>query len=271
MKTFLRPYPCDEGDKFGRKIGLSRGDFNLMQKIPTLKIVKKDGEYYIKMHPLKASKELANCYNPYMQSSPILLKISERDGNCLRNIKRYLKEKGYKLDCLKNCCLCLDNIKSSCKCMTKKERSRLCKELFQISQRLKLESPLNLVDLADVNSESDLDLEFYAPPVIAARNLRDVVHTDTQYDKHDFLFNKKPAMKNIEKVLNDKTKKAERVLPRANQKSLPSNTKKSQPSDSNQKNPKPTEPIKAAVSKKPATVLQKNPTQNLKSNPRAKK
>lgn len=194
MKHFLNPYPIDtipntKRDETGKIVGVSPEVNNCedprnIEQIPTLEIQKKDGEYSIKMHPLKEADKLATSCNPYLNSSPIIFRITKNPEAVRKHkAKKMLKEKGFEKKCP-----CLNF--SNCRCMEEKEKKLMASEMTRVSNYYALKCPLRLADLVEESSDSELDVEFTTPSAVVKHPERcqpDVTAAETQYDINDFL------------------------------------------------------------------------------------
>lgn len=138
---------------------------------PTLKVVRKNGLYYVCMNPLKPSHELTQSQNPYLDDCPpikfqIALNGQSSDDNDLGLL-------GY--PCSGRPAICDDN----------KEMQDLLKLLAE-----ECENDNEFYKLAKTlcSKPSDLDIEFIAPGANLRENLiyREQNYRETQYDKNDF-------------------------------------------------------------------------------------
>lgn len=143
-------------------------------KKPTLRVVRRDGLYYVSMNPLKSSDELAHSQDPYIDDCPpIKFQISlnrqrkqQRDDNEMGLL-------GY--PCSEHPAICDDN----------KEMQDLLKLLAD-----ECENDTEFYKLAKTlcSKPSDLDIEFIAPGanVIDKSTYMEGIYKETQYDKNDF-------------------------------------------------------------------------------------
>lgn len=193
MKHVLNPFPYDtipltRRDANGRiaKICNDKSklpEFNpaLVQR-PTLKVLKRDGEFYIEMNPLKDKKKLETDIDPYLNCSPLKFKIKRHPEEIKKHrAKKLLREHG-----IVKKCSCL-NLKF-CRCMSDREKKLLAFEVKNVSDQLQLEKELQFGELGD-SSDSELELNFTTPSaLIDARKFKpDVTHCGTQYLHKDFL------------------------------------------------------------------------------------
>lgn len=191
MKHALNPFPYDtipltRRDRNGRVVRAYTDrsrmpEFNpdLIQK-PTLRIQKRDGEYFITMHPLKEKAKLKTDCNPYLNCTPLKLKIKDHPEEIkISRAVKLLRERG-----LEKKCSCV-NLKC-CRCTTETHKKLLAYEMKKVSKQLKMQNVLNYSDL-NAESQSELDLQFTTPSaVIDERKCKpDVVHCGTQYGLKD--------------------------------------------------------------------------------------
>lgn len=185
MKHVLNPFPVDtlpltRRDRFGRVIrALSDCNPTVAQK-PTLQIKKKDDEYCITMNPLKDKTKLETDYNPYLDCSPLTIKIKKRPEEAKRHrAKKLLRERGFykKCSCLNLRC---------CRCMTPAAKKLLSYEIKNVTAQMKLKNQLQFEDLCG-SSDSELDMQFTTPSaVVHDRKLKpNVTHCGTQYTAKD--------------------------------------------------------------------------------------
>lgn len=137
---------------------------------PTLKVVRKDGLYYVCMNPLKSSAELIESQNPYLDDCPpIKFQISLNRKGFDENDLGLL---GY--PCGDRPAICEDN----------KEMQDLLKLLAG-----ECENDREFYKLAKTlcSKPSDLDIEFIAPGanIRDDSNHREEAYRETQYDKND--------------------------------------------------------------------------------------
>lgn len=200
MKHALNPFPYDtipltRRDKNGRIIKTCNETpkFNpdLIQK-PTLRIQKRDGEYFITMHPLKEKSKLETDCNPYLNCTPVKFKIKDHPEEIkITRAVKLLRERG-----LEKRCSCL-NLRC-CRCTTETQKNLLAYEMKKVSKQLKMESMLTYADL-NADSESELDLQFTTPSaMIDSRKCKpDVVHCGTQSMESKALNMKAVAAENL--------------------------------------------------------------------------
>lgn len=138
---------------------------------PTLKVIRKDGLYYVCMNPLKSSSELVQSQNPYLEDCPpIKFQIAFNRQGAEDNDLGML---GY--PCTDCPAICEDNKEMQDLLKLLAEECDNDKEFYKLAKTL-------------CSKPSDLDIEFVAP----AANLKnkpiskDNVYQQTQYDRNDF-------------------------------------------------------------------------------------
>lgn len=143
---------------------------NVIARKPTLKVVRKDGLYFVSMNPLKPSKELNISENPYLDNcQPIKFQIALN-----RPESNEMGLLGYPCS----------------------ERPALCEDSGEMRNLLKIldeeyQNDSEFYDLAKnlCSKESDLDIEFIAPGANLwekSKNCGDEIYEETQYDRTDF-------------------------------------------------------------------------------------
>lgn len=138
---------------------------------PTLKVVRKNGLYYVCMNPLKPSQELTQSQNPYLDDCPpIKFKIALNGQSPEANDLGVLGN-----PCLGPAAICDDN----------KEMQDLLKLLAE-----ECENDNEFYKLAETlcSKPSDLDIEFIAPGANLTENFiyQKPNYRESQYDKNDF-------------------------------------------------------------------------------------
>lgn len=219
MKHALNPFPYDtipltRRDTNGRIMKtcidtsrLPKFNPDFVQK-PTLRVQKRDGEYFIAMHPLKSKAELETDYNPYLDCSPLTFNIKPHPEKIkISRAVKLLRERGLEKKCS---CVSL----TCCRCKSETQKKLFTYEMKNVSKQLKMKAALTYADL-NADSDSDLDLEFTTPSAIVdPRKFKpDVVHCGTQYGLRDFTTTTAKAMfaeiaTKKEKALEEKKQKA---------------------------------------------------------------
>lgn len=124
---------------------------------PTLRVLKKNGEYKIVMNPL-ADDGLKS-----MITSPIVFKITKSEEAKKRSLARQiLKSRGITKKCD---CSSID----TCFCLNQCEKNRFKCEMEKVSEKLCLKSVISLSDLND-SSDSEVDMEFTPPAAANKKN-----------------------------------------------------------------------------------------------------
>ncbi|CRK88959.1 CLUMA_CG002791, isoform A [Clunio marinus] len=190
MKHFLNPFPYDtipltRRNKSGRveKICTAsnpKPNPDYIQQ-PTLKIQKRNGEYFVAMKPLKEREKLNIDCNPYLNCSPLLVNIKKHPEDVKKHrAKKILLEKGFGKKCS---CRCL----KYCRCVNERTKRILTIEMKKVSTQMNLEKELEYADLEE-SSDSEMEIEFTTPSAsVDYRKCQpDVVHCDTQYLIKDF-------------------------------------------------------------------------------------
>ena len=182
MKHFLSPYPCDTLPN-SKPNASNAADLRSNEQKPTIRVLKKDGQYTITMNPLKTKEQMKNSNDPYADESPIKFRITQ-DAELVKthHAKKLLQERGFDWRCnctdLKDCC-----------CMSEKKKVDFLCELLKISRELDMKNTLCAEDLANC-SDSELDVEFTPPSALihgAAKRVPDISVAETQYKISDFL------------------------------------------------------------------------------------
>lgn len=166
----------------------------IVARKPTLKVVRKDGLYYISMNPLKPSEDLNRTQNPYLDNCPpikfrIALNQQYSDENELGIL-------GF--PCSERPAICDDNKEMQDLLQLLSEECENDNEFYKLAKTL-------------CSKPSDLDIEFIAP----GANLKDKsiyrekMIQETQYDKCDFddSFGK-PVSRSLPAITSKKKKKA---------------------------------------------------------------
>lgn len=190
MTYFLTEFPVDtlpttqETTALKRPSLLPEPEEELVQK-PTLHIQKRNGKYFVTMHPLKREQELKRSADPYAKTDPIQFIVTKDPIELKRRqIKRYLKEIGFKK------CECNEPI-SKCTCRSYIEKERLENSLKDICDVLQTSTLKDMFCLSDTtDSESHLNIEFTPPAGIIKPHLKekpDIAEMCTQYQEKDYI------------------------------------------------------------------------------------
>lgn len=171
MSYFNGPCSCMPND-FKTCVTYNEKDVaeQVVARKPTLKVVRKDGLYYVCMNPLKPSNELIQSQDPYLDDCPpIKFQIALNRQGAEENDLGLLGK-----PCLERPAICEDN----------KEMQDLLKLLAG-----ECENDREFYKLAKTlcSQSSDLDIEFIAPGanVTDSSLYRATNYQETQYDKSD--------------------------------------------------------------------------------------
>lgn len=127
-----------------------------MEDPPTLRVLKKNGEFFIIMNPLRNDMRTEH-------QSPIVFKITKSDEDKKRSTARKILQA---CGVVKKCsCSTLD----SCQCLTDCEKAHLKFEMEKISKELCLKPSLTVCDLKEP-SDSEIDVEFTPPSAAKLKN-----------------------------------------------------------------------------------------------------
>lgn len=150
---------------------LDKATEQIVARKPTLKVVRKNGLYYISMNPLKPSKDLNRTENPYLDDCPpikfqIALNQQYEDDNDLGLL-------GF--PCSDRPAIC--------------ENSKEMQDLLQLlSEECENDNEFYKLAKTLCSKPSDLDIEFIAPGAnLGDKTIyRERMYQETQYDKNDF-------------------------------------------------------------------------------------
>lgn len=144
----------------------------IVARKPTLKVVRKNGLYYVCMNPLKSTEELLQSQNPYLDDCPpiefqIALNGQSSDDNDLLGLLGY--------PCSGRPAICDDNKEMQDLLRVLAEECENDNEFYKLAKTL-------------CSKPSDLDIEFIAPGANVRENSirRETNYRETQYDKNDF-------------------------------------------------------------------------------------
>ncbi|KAG5675133.1 hypothetical protein PVAND_005062 [Polypedilum vanderplanki] len=185
MKHHLNPYPYDTItlSNANRKMkidGSSSDDDDNCELKSTLRMMKRNGEIFIQMRPLKEGKELETDCDPYLNCSPLKFSIRKRPEELKKHkARKIIKSRGFERKC--KCC----DLKS-CRCMSYEKKILLQDELKKVSKELGLIKELQYEDIHS-SSDSDEDFNFTTPTAIITKCRPNITHISTQYDIKDFV------------------------------------------------------------------------------------
>lgn len=186
MCHFLSPCPCDTLLPYKKRSSRRSGDVPAdcggdEPQLPTLRVQRRNHEYYITMNPLKDAQRLKTEPYPYVACKPLQFRISgSTEERALHDIKKIIKEQGF------DKCTCGKAI-AKCSCRDNREMEALRKCLVTCENRFGVNNADQKICLAEKSSE--LDIEFTPPAGIVKANLppvADLVVQETQYDELDY-------------------------------------------------------------------------------------
>lgn len=173
MSYFNGPCSCMPSDLktcHAYNENVDKSDEQIVARKPTLKVVRRDGLYYVSMNPLKQSKELNETQDPYLDDCPpikfqIALNRQHSEDNELGLL-------GF--PCSELPAICEDNRGMQDLLKLLSEECENDKEFYKLAKTL-------------CSKPSDLDIEFTAPGAnLRDKSIyRDKVYRETQYDKND--------------------------------------------------------------------------------------
>ncbi len=161
---------------YDKKMAVEKADEQIVARKPTLRVVRRDGLYYVSMNPLKPSEELAQSQNPYLDDCPpIKFQIAlNRNGKRIQQGDDDMGLLGY--PCSELPAICEDNKEMQDLLNLLADECDNDKEFYKLAKTL-------------CAKPSDLDIEFIAPGANASMNnsnYKEGIYKETQYDKNDY-------------------------------------------------------------------------------------
>lgn len=145
------------------------------EKLPTLKLVRKNGEYEIVLNPLSILDT--------DDATPIVFKLNKSDyAKKVSRARENLREKGFNFNC--KCGKDLEN----CECINPDEKEKIQIELDT--------TELTFQEVFKPTNDDEIDLTF-SPAILSDKKpskIERVTYASTQYDKNDV----KSSLKSIE-------------------------------------------------------------------------
>lgn len=177
MKHYLKSYPTDTIplSNATRKMTIDDSSCHDNELKSTLHVLKRNGEIFIEMRPLKERKQLETECNPYLNCTPLKFVIKKQPEETKRHKARVMmKSRGFNKKC--NC----NDIKC-CRCISNVQKLLFQDEMKKISTELKMKKEMQYEDVHD-SSDSEIDFEFTPPTVLNSgqKCMPNVAHVGTQ-------------------------------------------------------------------------------------------
>lgn len=141
------------------------------ENLPTLRLLRKNGEYYIELKPWRINSQKRN------EAKPIVFKLNKSDHERrILKAKEVLKQKGFN-----TFCYCEKDFEC-CECIKTEEKLEIQNELEKVSKLVQL-TPLELSQgLNKMKNEDEIDLTFSPALVINQKpfKIERVTHVSTQ-------------------------------------------------------------------------------------------
>lgn len=179
---------------YDKRISAEKAPGQVVAKKPTLRVVRRDGQYFVCMNPLKSSDELAHSDNPYLENCPPIKFQIALNRNRRQHDDKDLGLLGY--PCSEHPAICEDNKEMQDLLNLLADECENDKEFYKLAKTL-------------CSKPSDLDIEFIAPGANVSDCLafQEGVYKETQYDKNDFE-DGKPMSKSLPVLSTRKSGKA---------------------------------------------------------------